>query len=331
MRGTAVWSHRIVESSDPDEFVNLIRPSGLKMFITERGTFEGSSVLMEIGRLHLQRRSERLARFVEVDLPRPGILFLTQSGPSMFFDGVEIGPEEVALIGADNGYVSRLLGPTSWGHILFSQKDMEAISAAHFAHNAPSTSGCRVVAPSSGALARLRLLHYSAENLTAALPGSSICPEFEHELEQALLQATSDCVSVSSVRTETTAVQHHRMIVRRFREILKADPSATLPMQEISDLVGVSGRTLRMVCQEQFGVSPTQYMLLRRLNLARIALRQSAPDTARVTDIATAFGFWELGRFAVRYRQIFGETPSATLKATGFPGYKPTLSGYALA
>jgi AraC-like DNA-binding protein len=326
-----VWSHRIVESTDPEEFVNLIRPSGLKMFVTERGTFKGRSILMEIGRLQLQRRTERLARFVEVDLPRPGILFLTRPGPSMFFDGVEIGPEEVALIGADNTYVSRLLGPTGWGHILFEQEDMEAICAAHFEHNPPRTSGCRVVAPLSGALARLRSLHYSAENLTAALPGSPMGPEFELELEQALLQATLDCVSVTSFRTETTAVQHHRMIVRRFREILKADPSTALPMQEISDLVGVSSRTLRMVCQEQFGVSPTQYMLLRRLNLARVALRQSAPDTARVTDIATAFGFWELGRFAVKYRQIFGETPSATLRATGLPGCKPTLSDYALA
>jgi AraC family ethanolamine operon transcriptional activator len=38
-----------------------------------------------------------------------------------------------------------------------------------------------------------------------------------------------------------------------------------------------------------------------------------------VTDIPTEFGFWELGRFAVNFRQIFGESPSATLRSgTGF-------------
>jgi AraC-like DNA-binding protein len=60
-------------------------------------------------------------------------------------------------------------------------------------------------------------------------------------------------------------------------------------------------------------MGPKHYLLLRRMNLARRALRQSAPDTASVTEIATRYGFWQLGRFAVEYHSLFGEAPSTTL------------------
>jgi AraC-like DNA-binding protein len=60
-------------------------------------------------------------------------------------------------------------------------------------------------------------------------------------------------------------------------------------------------------------MGPKRYLLLRRMHLARQALRQATPDAASVTDIATQYGFWQLGRFAVEYQSLFGESPSVTL------------------
>jgi hypothetical protein len=59
--------------------------------------------------------------------PQPGILFLTQLGPNLCWDGAEIGQDQLALVSAGDGYVSRLLGPTSWGCIQLDADDMEAI------------------------------------------------------------------------------------------------------------------------------------------------------------------------------------------------------------
>jgi AraC-like DNA-binding protein len=61
-------------------------------------------------------------------------------------------------------------------------------------------------------------------------------------------------------------------------------------------------------------MSPMRYLWLRRMHLARRGLRVANPAATTVTEIATNYGFWELGRFSVAYRLLFGESPSAALR-----------------
>ena len=85
-------------------------------------------------------------------------------------------------------------------------------------------------------------------------------------------------------------------------------------MPALCSAVGVPERTLRVCCTEFLGMSPTRYLLLRRLNMARSALRRADPATASVAEIARIYQFHEPGRFAVTYRTVFGEMPSTTLR-----------------
>src|SRR6516165_6888782 len=80
-------------------------------------------------------------------------------------------------------------------------------------------------------------------------------------------------------------------------------------MGELCAAVGASDRTLRACCHEHLGMSPTRYLWLRRMNLARRALRVADRATTTVTEIATNYGFWELGRFSVAYRCYLGNRP----------------------
>ncbi len=309
-----MWSSEVIESADPDEFISFIRPHGCEILVTERGSFEARGLMIDIDRLYLQRRRERLARLVEVDTPRSGIIFLTEPGPSMFWNGAEIRVENLALFGPGR-CTSRLSGSTSWGSMSLAADEMESVLASYFGSSAVSAAGSTVITPPPGALMHLRSLHAAVGEMAEASPNLVMPSASTHGLEQSLIQAMLDCIDAGNLRPDTTALQHHRLVIRRFREIVAMHPLRPLHVPETSQAIGVSGRTLRMACQKHLGVSPTQYLMLRRMHLARRTLRRSHPDVTRVTDVATNLGFWELGRFSVNYRQIFGESPSTTLRA----------------
>jgi AraC-like DNA-binding protein len=108
----------------------------------------------------------------------------------------------------------------------------------------------------------------------------------------------------------------------RFEDFLTANHHHPAYLAEICAATGVSERTLRVCCQENLGVSPVRYLWLRRMHLARRALIRADPEAVTVTEVASDYGFGELGRFSVQYRALFGESPSASLHRTANDGHR---------
>jgi AraC-like DNA-binding protein len=102
--------------------------------------------------------------------------------------------------------------------------------------------------------------------------------------------------------------------MRRLEEAIAAKPNEPLYMAELCEQVRASYWTLRDCCLEYLGMSPKRYLWLRRMHLARRALRSADGERTTVTEIASDYGFWEFGRFSVAYRSLFGESPSVTLR-----------------
>jgi AraC-like DNA-binding protein len=170
-----------------------------------------------------------------------------------------------------------------------------------------------LVTPSPAAMAKLQRLHATAARLAEGAPEVIAHPEAARGIEQALIEAMVDSLVSRDVRENTLALAQHAVVMRRFRRIVEQNPEYPLYIPEICKAVGVSSRTLQACCHEHLGMGPKHYLLLRRMHLAKRALRHSAPDRGSVTEIATRYGFWQLGRFAVEYQCLFGESPSATL------------------
>jgi AraC family ethanolamine operon transcriptional activator len=83
----------------------------------------------------------------------------------------------------------------------------------------------------------------------------------------------------------------------------------------LSQITGLSSRTLQRIFNDQTGISPPHYLKYRRLNGARRKLRETHTDSALVSQIAYQFGFNHLGQFSRDYQKLFGELPSHTLSS----------------
>lgn len=136
---------------------------------------------------------------------------------------------------------------------------------------------------------------------------------FEAELLAVMGRAYGFVPAPMSKNPGRTPVVDHRT-VNRALDAIEASPETAIPMAVLVQATNVSERSLRAGFRKYLGMSPTQYMRLRTLNRARQRLAASRADQASVAKVATDLGVWDLGRFAARYRQLFGELPSATLR-----------------
>ena len=105
-------------------------------------------------------------------------------------------------------------------------------------------------------------------------------------------------------------------VVDRAAAFFRHHVSEGVSVSQLSDVVGVSERCLRNAFYDVFTTSPKQYMRLWQLHQVRRVLRRADADASTVTDVATSYGLYELGRFAGAYKSLFGEAPSETLVRT---------------
>ena len=85
-----------------------------------------------------------------------------------------------------------------------------------------------------------------------------------------------------------------------------------LSVTDMCDLLSTPPRHLNRAFQAVHGCPPFRFFRMQRYDDVRRALMKGK-NGATISQIARCFGFTEFGRFAVQYRELFGERPSATL------------------
>ena len=131
--------------------------------------------------------------------------------------------------------------------------------------------------------------------------------------ESQLLEAVGATITQ---HTKETAISGSNIRNKAFNHAIEICEHLKKPISipRLAAQVGVSQRTLELSFQETIGISPRTYMRWSRIRAAHRELLQHDPATTRVGDVAANWHFTEFGRFATEYKQLFGESPSNTLR-----------------
>ena len=159
----------------------------------------------------------------------------------------------------------------------------------------------------------LQLVHYIVNQLESA-PAGAFGPLAIRQLEQTLLalllEAQPHDYSEELLQAAGGCAPRH---VRKAAEFIEANVAESIGIDEIVRASGASLRSLYAGFRRFRGTSPMEFLRAQRLQRVRKDLRD-APGGTTVSDVAARWGFYQFGRFAAQYRQLFGETPSATLR-----------------
>ena len=302
--------------ADPELYQAAISPARVEILITAKGDFHASLTRIELPRLWVQSGRESLPRIANsiADAERPPIFFLAGAEQaSIRHNGKDLAYGEMAIAGSGSLRHHRSQGPCQWATLSLTRDDLAASGRALVGRDLIDRSATHYLRPTPAAMSRLLNLQQAADQLAQSAANTLAQPETARAVEQAFVHAIVMCLHESVPIKRARGAVGHAAVIVRFEELLAVNYDQPLHLAEICAAIGASERTLRTICIENLGMGPIRYLWLRRMHLARRALIQATSQTATVTAIATANGFWELGRFAVEYRALFGETPSASL------------------
>jgi AraC-like DNA-binding protein len=105
------------------------------------------------------------------------------------------------------------------------------------------------------------------------------------------------------------------MLLRRAIAYIESNVSEDIALADIAESIHVTPRAVQYMFRKHMDTTPLQYLRLQRLHFAHLDLLASDRQKETVTTIAARWGFAHTGRFAVLYRQHYGQSPHQTLRS----------------
>jgi len=315
----------VLRFTDPYEYQAAVRAAELNVFVTSPGDYRAELTRIDLHRLWMQRSRFTLPQIAHsaVTTDRNVIFFLANVHQKpMYHSGRELIAGDIIFNSSGAEHYHRGLAGCHWGAMSLAPDDLAAAGRDLAGYDLAAPAVTRLIRPPPHLMLRLLHLHEAAGHLAATVPDVLAHPEVARAMEQELVRVMIGCLT-SGMTIGSDGARQRAPVMRWFERVLEAHADRPLYVTEVCAAIGVSERTLRLHCLEHLGMGPHRYLWLRRMNFARRALARADPVATTVTVVATDHGFGELGRFAVAYRKLFGESPSVTLRRA--PDQRPIV------
>jgi AraC-like DNA-binding protein len=244
----------------------------------------------------------------------PSFAFPLEPVHETVWEGQPADANTLILYSPGSEVVGRSHGSIKWATLLFEGSDLERQADRLGVALTPIRHPAQRLAPDPQAMAALRAATIECFTLAMTVPPQVLDDPGVRRLQEEVLLTAAVHAASSANETRVVSADSHRRAVQRALELLEARSDEPVYLSDLCEAAGVSERTLRSAFQRIHGVSPVRYIHRHRMRQVRRALLAADPSAVRVASVAARFGFANLGRFAVEFRELFGVSPSQLLR-----------------
>ena len=231
-------------------------------------------------------------------------------------NGIVLKDNSILILEPGSDFCLSVRGPHEGCLIYVPKQKLRRLSK----HRLPPTNGgrpgCRIIPVTRKLAGELRSFIQATESAAAVSSRFEFSQEAKTSAAIAvrLVSAIMGEGQCSDLQNDGRPRISRLEIIHRCKELIEERGVRQIKVGEMASRAEVSERTLQTAFKEYFGVGPIRYLQLRQLRQINIALQAAQPNGTSVAEILSRHGEWEFGRFAKRYRNLFGELPSQTLQ-----------------
>ncbi len=231
-------------------------------------------------------------------------------------NGFVLDEHSILILEPGSDFCLCVKGPHEWGSIFVPTQKLADHGDHQFVSTVDEKPGRRAVRVAPDLARQVRSFIHETESAAVINSKFEFTPEATigaAEAVRLVLLIIAEGQSPDPERDGRPRISRQK-IIRHCKELLEESGDRRIKVGEMATSAEVSERTLQAIFKEYYGVGPARYMQLHHLRRINIALQAAKPNENTIAEILSRKGEWQFGRFAERYRRLFGELPSQTLE-----------------